>query len=78
MEQCSLRKLLLKREPVTSWELGQKLLIKRMAQPFAMQFCIFNPNKRKKPLFEAKKSMTKRGSAKSSFLRAIQFRRELV
>ena len=33
---------------------------------------------RKKPRFEAKKSMTKRGSVKSSFLRVIQFRRELV
>ena len=34
--------------------------------------------KRKKPRFEAKKSMTKRGSVKSSFLRVIQFRGELV
>ena len=37
-----------------------------------------NNGKRKKTRFEAKKSMTKRGSVKSSFLRVIQFRRELV
>ena len=35
-------------------------------------------SKEKMPHFEAKKSMTKRGSAKSSFLRVIQFRTELV
>ena len=58
--------------------LSQKLKIKLMAQPFAMQFCTFRQNKRKKPQNEAKKSMTKRGSVKSSFLRVIQFHRELV
>ena len=35
-------------------------------------------NKRKKPQNEAKKSITKRGSEKSSFLKVIQFRGELV
>ena len=58
--------------------LSQKLKIKLMAQPFAMQFCTFRQNKRKKPQNEAKKSMTKRGSVKSSFLRVIQFRGESV
>ena len=58
--------------------LSQKLLIKRKTQPFAMQFCTFRQNKRKKPQIEAKKSMTKRGSAKSSILRVIQFRGEFV
>ena len=47
--------------------LSQKLLIKQMAQPFAMQFSTFRENKIKKPQNEAKKSMTKRGSLKSSF-----------
>ena len=37
-----------------------------------------NNGKRKKPRNEEKKSMTKRGSVKSSILRVIQFRRELV
>ena len=35
--------------------LSQKLIIKLMAQPFAMQFCTFRQNKRKKPQNEAKK-----------------------
>ena len=35
--------------------LSQKLIIKLMAQPFAMQFCAFRQNKRKKPQNEAKK-----------------------
>ena len=58
--------------------LSQKLKIKLMAQPFAIQFCRFRQNKRKKPQNEAKKSMTKRGSTQSSFLRVIQFRGESV
>ncbi len=58
--------------------LSQKLLIKRKTQPFATQFSRLRQNKRKKPQNEAKKSMTKRGSEKSSFSRAIQFRGELV
>ena len=58
--------------------LSQKLMIKRMAQPFAMKFCYFGEMQKKKPQIEAKKSMTKRGSAKSSILRVIQFRGELV
>ena len=53
-----------------------KAFNKRMAQPFAMQFSMFRENKRKKPHFEAKKSMAKRGLTKSSFLRVIQFRGE--
>ena len=58
--------------------LSQKLLIKRIAQPFAMQFSTFRQNKRKKPRNEAKMSMMKRGSSKSSIFRVIQFRGELV
>ena len=58
--------------------LSQKLLEKQMAQPFAMQNWCFRCNKRKKPTNEAKMSMTKRGSVKSSFLRVIQFCGELV
>ena len=58
--------------------LSQKLLIKQMAQSFAMQFSTFWQNKRKKPRNEAKMSMTKRGSSKPSIFRVIQFRRELV
>jgi len=49
-----------------------------MAQPFAMKFCYLGKMQKKKPQNEAKKSMTKRGSAKSSFLEVIQFRGELV
>ena len=59
-------------------EAESKLLIKLMAQPFAMQFSMFRQNKRKKPQNEAKISMTKRGSAKSSIFKVIQFRGELV
>ena len=43
-----------------------------------LRFLKSERTKRKKPRFEAKKSMAKRGSVKSSFLRVIQFRRELV
>ena len=55
-----------------------KAFNKAEAQLFAMQICRFCEMQKKKPHFEAKMRMTKRGSAKSSFLRIIQFRVELV
>ena len=58
--------------------LSQKLLTKLMAQPFVMQFIDQRITKQKKPQNEAKMSMTKRGSLKSSFFIVIQFRAESV
>ena len=49
--------------------LSQKLFMKQKAQPFAMQKSAFRQSKRKKPHFEAKMGMTKRGSVKSSFFK---------
>lgn len=43
-----------------------------------VSFLPFNINEKKKQQNEAKKSMTKRESLKSSFLRVMQFQRELV
>ena len=58
--------------------LSQKLLIKRKTQPFAMKLCYLCEMQKKKPQNEAKMGITKRGSEKTSFSRAIQFRGELV